>query len=69
VGFSRVDILRPVRTAAVVLVLAVIAAGASVVYRGVMAAQGDVARTVTGGTLLCGLSLALLFGLGRRVEK
>lgn len=64
-----VDVMGSMRAAAAILALALLSLGASFLYDAVTRAHAAMPRTITAGTVLCGLSLALLYLLGRRVEK
>ncbi len=65
----RVDVTGSMRAAAVVLALALISLGASFLYDALTRGNAAMPRTIAAGTALCCLSLALLYLLGRRVEK
>jgi hypothetical protein len=52
-----------------ILTLALISLGVSFLYDGLTRAPAARPQTVVTGTMLCCLSLALLYSLGRRVEK
>lgn len=64
-----VDVMGSMRAAATVLVLVLIALGASFLFDALTRGNAAMPRTIAVGTLLCCLSLALLYLLGRRVEK
>jgi hypothetical protein len=61
--------MGPMRAAAAVLVLILISLGASFLHDALAEGSAAMPRTIAAGTFLCGLSLALLYLLGRRVEK